>query len=373
MNVTQLKLKNFRNYREAVIDFLPGVQVFVGKNAQGKTNLLEAIFFAVLSKSFRTAVDEELIGWDAAESRLMVLFQNRIADHNVQFILKKGEKRENLLNGQPMKKRDVIGYLNAVLFSPEDLLLIKGTPSGRRKFLDLELSQTQPAYYRALLQYQRALFQRNVLLKQIQEGQAKRAILDVWDEQLHPLAAILVRERQRNIGRLNEIAGRIHEKITAGRETFSAHYCIYAASGTETVSDYHFWYEDELKKNRERDIRRGTTEIGPHKDDIAFFINCRDGKSFASQGQQRTAVLSLKLAEIELMNESIGEYPILLLDDVMSELDEKRRLKLVEEINGKVQTFITGTERLHGLSDLKPMYYWIDSGVISMDDGSLGL
>ena len=371
MNVTQIKLKNFRNYREAVIDFVPGVQVFVGKNAQGKTNLLEAIFFAVLSKSFRTSVDEEMIGWETEESRLTVLFQNRIAGHNLQFLLKKGEKRENLLNGQPVKKRDVIGYLNAVLFSPEDLLLVKGAPTGRRKFLDLEISQTQPAYYRTLLKYQRALFQRNVLLKQIQEGQAKRAVLDLWDEQISPLAEQLVRERQRNIGRLTEIAGRIHEKITAGRESFSANYCIYAAAGRETVSDYPTWYKEELKKSREKDIRRGTTEFGPHKDDIIFLINSRDGKSFASQGQQRTAVLSLKLAEIELMHEIIGEYPILLLDDVMSELDEKRRLNLIEEINGKVQTFITGTERIQGLGELKPTYYWIDSGTVSTEDGSL--
>ena len=372
MKVTQVQLKNFRNYQAVTVDFSSGVQVFFGRNAQGKTNLLEAIFFAVLSKSFRTATDEEMIHWTAAESCLDISFQNKVADHRLQFKIQRGEKRENLLNGQAVKKKDVIGYLNAVLFSPEDLLLIKGNPAGRRRFIDLEISQTQPVYYRTLLAYQRALYQRNYLLKQIQDGQAKRNILDLWDDQLIPLAEKLTLSRRENIQRLSERACKIHDQITTGAESFSAHYLVFGASDTE-MGEYRTWYKEMLAGSRERDIRRGTTEFGPHKDDLLFTINAYDGKVFASQGQQRTAVLALKLAEIELMHELIGEYPILLLDDVMSELDEKRRVNLIEEINGKVQTFITGTEKIQGLSELKPTYYRIDSGSVSLNNGSFAL
>lgn len=363
MYINQLQLKNFRNYREISMAFDQGVHVFCGCNAQGKTNLLEAIFLAVLGKSFRAGHDDELIRWDENETTLCISFQNKIAEQTMRFNLKREGTRENILNGQPVKKKDIIGFLNAVFFSPEDLWLIKGSPIIRRRFVDIEISQVNPTYYHSLIQYNRALYQRNHLLKQINEGFAKQNMIDVWDEILIALAEKLVMERVATISKLSDIAYQVHKKITNGAEDFSAHYLIFGSS-EEKENDYKRWYGDTLKLSRDRDIRRGSTDIGPHKDDLNFTINSRDGKTFASQGQQRTAVLSLKLAEIELMYQHIGEYPLLLLDDVMSELDEKRRINLIEAIDGKVQTFITGTEKINALKGLKPSYYSVDSGSV---------
>jgi DNA replication and repair protein RecF len=363
MNITQLQLKNFRNYTDLSLGFDQGVHVFFGCNAQGKTNLLEAIFLAVLGKSFRAGNDDELIRWNTDESNLCIDFQNRIADHSLRFRLKREGNRENFLNEQPVKKKEIIGFLNAVFFSPEDLWLVKGSPAVRRRFLDFEISQVNPPYYQALLQYNRALYQRNHLLKQINDGYAKRNMIDIWDEELIVLADKLVAQRIASSCQLSDIAHRIHHKITNGAEDFSAHYFVFGKA-EEKEADYKIWYGETLKVSRERDIRRGSTEIGPHKDDLNFTINNYDGKTFASQGQQRTIVLSLKLAEIELMHQQLGEYPLLLLDDVMSELDEKRRVNLIEEIDGKVQTFVTGTEKINALRGLKPTYYSVDCGAV---------
>lgn len=362
MQIKQVQLNNFRNYHSLSLSFTPGVHIFWGSNAQGKTNLLEAIFIAVLGKSFRANHDDELIRWDANEGSICVNFANKIADYSLQFSLKRENNRENILNGKQVKKKEVIGILNAVFFSPEDLGLIKGNPSQRRRFIDFEISQTNSAYYHALLQYNRAIYQRNQLLKRINEGQEKRSTIDLWDQQLIELADRIVIERRSTITQLMVIAAKIHNKMTNGTEILSARYFVFGAQ--EEEKEYRNWYGEILRSSREKDIRRGTTEFGPHRDDIIFEINSFNGKTFASQGQQRTTVLSLKLAEIELMRQNSEEYPILLLDDVMSELDEKRRIKLIEEIDGKVQTFITGTERLNMLDELNPVYYKVESGAV---------
>ena len=361
MQIKQVQLKNFRNYHSLSLAFTPGVHIFWGSNAQGKTNLLEAIFIAVLGKSFRANHDDELIRWDAAEGSIGVNFATRIADYSLQFSLKREKNRENILNGKQVKKKDVIGILNAVFFSPEDLGLIKGNPSQRRRFIDFEISQTNPAYYHNLIQYNRAIFQRNHLLKRINEGYEKRNSIDLWDQQLIMLADKIVFERRSTIIQLAAIAAKIHNNMTNGTEILSARYFVF---GAQEEDEYKKWYGENLQASREKDIRRGTTEFGPHKDDMIFEINAFNSKSFASQGQQRTAVLSLKLAEIELMRQHSDEYPILLLDDVMSELDENRRIKLIEEINGKVQTFITGTEKINMLDELNPVYYRVESGAV---------
>ena len=364
MQIKQVQLNNFRNYHSLSLSFTPGVHIFWGSNAQGKTNLLEAIFIAVLGKSFRANHDDELIRWDANEGSICVNFANKIADYSLQFSFKRENNRENILNGKQVKKKEIIGILNAVFFSPEDLGLIKGNPSQRRRFIDFEISQTDSAYYNALVQYNRAIYQRNHLLKRVNEGQEKRSTIDLWDRQLIELADKIVFERRSTITQLMVIAAKIHNKMTNGTETLSARYFVFGALEQEEEKEYKNWYSEILRSSREKDIRRGTTEFGPHRDDIIFEINSFNGKTFASQGQQRTTVLSLKLAEIELMLRNSGEYPILLLDDVMSELDEKRRFKLIEEIDGKVQTFITGTERLNMLDELNPVYYKVDSGAV---------
>ncbi len=365
MNISQVQVKNFRNYEDLLISFDQGVQVFSGCNAQGKTNFLEAIFLSVLGKSFRSCDDDEMIKFGFNESLAKIDFQNRVAEHSVSFRLKRGKLRENVLNGQNVKKKAVVGLLNAVLFFPEDLWLIKGSPSIRRRFIDFEISQTNPVYYQALLQYNRALYQRNQLLKQINEGFSKRNLIASWDDVLIELAEKLIQFRILAIQQLSDIANKVHKKITNGAEDFSAHYFVFGRA-QENEESYKKWYAESLKISLDKDIRRGTTEFGPHRDDLIFLINSLEGKNFASQGQQRTAVLSLKLAEIEVMYQIMGEYPILLLDDVMSELDEKRRVMLIHEIKGKAQTFITGTERMDELKDLNPTYYVVDSGEISL-------
>ncbi|MHC1761843.1 MAG: DNA replication/repair protein RecF [Negativicutes bacterium] len=361
MQIKQVQLNNFRNYHSLSLSFTSGVHIFWGSNAQGKTNLLEAIFIAVLGKSFRANHDDELIRWDATEGNICVNFANRIADYSLQFNFEREKNRENILNGKQVKKKEVIGILNAVFFSPEDLGLIKGNPSQRRRFIDFEISQTNSVYYHALIQYNRAIYQRNHLLKRINEGYEKRSTIDLWDQQLIDLAEKIVFERRSTIIQLTAIAAKIHNKMTNGTETLSARYFVF---GAQEEDEYKKWYSEILRSSREKDIRRGTTEFGPHRDDIVFEINSFNGKTFASQGQQRTIVLSLKLAEIELMRQHSDEYPILLLDDVMSELDEKRRIKLIEEIDGKVQTFITGTEKLNMLDELNPVYYKVEAGSV---------
>ena len=361
MIVEKVHMKNFRNYATLAMSFDGGVHLFSGFNAQGKTNLLEAIFLSAMGKSFRTGHDEELIGWEASESSVDIVFSNKVAVHELSFLFLRGEGRENKLNGRIVRKKDIIGLMNAVLFSPEDLWLVKGNPSARRRFIDFELSQSDPLYYHDLIKYNRVLIQRNQLLKKINEGSENCKLLEPWDDQLISLAVKVVLGRIRRIKRLNFEASMIHGKVTGGAEEFSARYFIFGENNMAETE-----YEEKKKKktlsNRTKDIMHGTTDFGPHKDDIIFLINGHDAKTFASQGQQRTIVLALKMAEIEIMKQITGEYPVLLLDDVMSELDGKRKEKLIESITGKVQTFITGTEEMDCLRSVNHNCYYINDG-----------
>ncbi len=369
MLVERIKLKNFRNYRETEVVFDKGVHVFSGFNAQGKTNLLEAIFLAVLGKSFRAGHDDELIRWGEECSIVESSFSNHVAEHSLVFKLHRGAVRENILNGQQVKKKEVIGLLNAVFFSPEDLWLIKGSPSGRRRYIDFSIAQSDSVYYQNLLRYNRVLLQRNQLLKKINAGFSKKNLLDLWDEQLSFLAEKISLKRVERVKELSNASNMIHSRITNGAEDFSAHYLIYCGSDM-TENNYSEWFKNKLIVAREKDIARGTTDVGPHKDDICFTLNSYDGKIFASQGQQRTIVLSLKLAEIEIIRQITGEYPLLLLDDVMSELDEIRKDKLVETISDKIQTFITGTEDMNYLNSVMSNQYHIEEGkVIKISGG----
>ena len=363
MNVERIKLQNFRNYREFDFTFSPGVHIFTGNNAQGKTNLLEALFLAVLGKSFRAGNDDELIHWGLQSAKIDVDFCNLVASHSLKLDLFRDGTRKNLLDGQSIKKRDIVGYLNAVLFFPEDLWLIKGSPAGRRRFIDFMISQVDRKYYLDFIKFNRIVLQRNHLLKKINQQAAKGKLLDLWDEQLITLADIIFQRRNEVLRRVSELAGQIYAKITSGVEKFSAYYSVYGQETTEGQS-YHDWYAKRVLERREYDIRRGTTELGPHKDDIVFLIDEHEAKFFASQGQQRTAVLSLKLAEIEMMKQVTGEYPILLLDDVLSELDGLRRERLIQAIDGKIQTFMTGTEKAIGLEKFSATYYTVSAGAV---------
>ena len=247
MLVEQVALKNFRNYSSLEMAFDSGVHLFSGDNAQGKTNLLEAIFLSAMGKSFRAGHDDELIGWEAGEGNVEVRFSNRIAAHAMNFKFRRGEGRENILNGRPVRKKELIGLMNAVLFSPEDLWLIKGNPAARRRFLDFELSQTDSLYYQDLMRYNRILVQRNQLLKRISEGSEKSGVLDPWDEHLIALAVKIVGRRLERVERLSDEAGEIHGKITGGAENFSARYLIYGEK-TTVSGEYGDWYRETLGK-----------------------------------------------------------------------------------------------------------------------------
>lgn len=360
MNVKRIKLVDFRNYRELDLSFTPGVHIFTGNNAQGKTNLLEAIFLAVLGKSFRARKDEELIHWERESTKIEIEFTNLVASHSLNLSVSRDGTRKNLYDGQTIKKRDIVGCLNAVLFFPEDLWLIKGSPSERRRFLDFMISQVDRNYYQDFMKFNRILLQRNHLLKTMSQHMAKEKQLELWDEQLIELAEKICFRRHEVLRQISQIAAQKYANITSGTEKFSAHYLIFGQD-TPEINTYRQWYRNKIIETREKDIRRGSTEFGPHRDDVVFMIDAYEAKFFGSQGQQRTAVLSLKLAEIELMNKITGEYPILLMDDVMSELDGLRRERLIHEINGKIQTFMTGTEKVVGLGDIAT-YHLVSSG-----------
>lgn len=366
MNVERIKLVNFRNYNNFDLNFDKGVHIFTGQNAQGKTNLLEALFLAVLGKSFRAGQDDELIMWATETAKIEITFCNLVGSHSLQLSLSRDGSRQNLLNGQNIKKKDIVGYLNAVLFFPEDLWLIKGSPAVRRRFLDFMISQVDRHYYHDLIKFNRIILQRNNLLKKINQNCAKETFLDIWDEQLIELAGKLFERRNEVLQQISELAAQRYAKLTNGVEKFTAHYFVFGRGDAELTS-YQQWYRQKIVNSRGKDIRRGTTEVGPHKDDIVFMIDEYEAKYFASQGQQRTAVLALKLAEIEMMQLVTGECPILLLDDVLSELDGQRQQNLISEIDGKIQTFLTGTQKVSGLTNIAATYYEVHSGNVKRE------
>lgn len=366
MKVNRIKLSNFRNYETVDLSFDQGIHSLIGNNAQGKTNILESIFLAVLGKSFRASHDDEMIRWDCDSTNVEIFYSNYISDHLLQLSIKREGLRINTLDGQPKKKSEVLGSLKAVLFCPEDLWLIKGSPGIRRKFLDFTLSQIFNKYYQYLLKYNRVILQRNNLLKKIYYERKKENLLDAWDDQLNELASQLFYNRVDLINQLNITAKNKYNVLSNDGKTFSAVYSIYGLEENLQIneSNYREWHQKSLRSLRTKDIIRGSTEIGPHKDDIRFFIDTYDAKYYSSQGQQRTVILSLKLAEIDIVKNKIGEYPILLLDDVMSELDYHRREKLMVEINGKIQTFITATDKINLCDKRNSQYYSVVDGCI---------
>lgn len=368
MNIERVKLYNFRNYRQFDFTFTNGVHIFTGNNAQGKTNLLEAIFLAVLGKSFRAGNDDEMIFWDQESAIVEIDFSNIIAGHSLKIELIRNEKRKNTLNGKNINKRDIVGQLNAVLFCPEDLWLIKGGPVLRRRFIDFLISQVDKKYYQDYIRFNRVILQRNNLLKKINLNLAKIKQLDIWDDELIALSEKIFIRRKEFLIVLSDIAGKIYTKISCGAERFSSHYSVFGIDeGFKDDDTYRVWYQNRLSVARQREIMRGSTEVGPHKDDISFRFDEHEAKLFGSQGQQRTAILALKLAEIELMTQITGEKPILLLDDVMSELDEFRRRRLIQEINGNIQTFITGTVKETTLEQVKATFYSVSEGKVSLN------
>lgn len=369
MFLRRLSLTDYRNYGQIELSTDRAVNVFVGPNAQGKTNLLESIFVLALTKSHRTHQDKELIGWEKEQAVIYGEIDRRYGPCKLQLQISQQGKKARINGLEQKKLSGFIGSLNVVMFAPEDLEIVKGAPGIRRRFLDMEIGQVHPGYLHDITQYQKVLLQRNNYLKQ-NGGPGRTAhagLLDVWNEQLAAFGVKIMKKRQSFIEKLQRWAETIHSGITGGRESIRI---VYKPSfGVSAQEDEPILFEQfmiKLSEIKDQELRRGTTLAGPHRDDMLFFINGKEAQTFGSQGQQRTTALSVKLAELELMNEEVGEYPLLLLDDVLSELDKSRQTQLIETIQDKVQTFITttGMESVD-LTKIK------DLGIFSVQEGRI--
>ncbi len=369
MRIRRIELRNYRNYKEEQIDLSSGVNVFLGQNAQGKTNILEAVYYAALGRSHRTSVDAELVRWEAGEAKFSLDFLRFDAENQLEFFFFRDKRRQILRNGAAVRMKDLIGTMNVVLFSPEDLFLIKGAPAGRRRFLDMEISQADPAYFYDLAVYMRLLAQRNSLLKKIRDGEAEESELSLWDAQIIPRAVSVVKKRIEVVKKLDVLASKMQKSLSGGKETLSLRYELHGArEGDHMTNDLLSWYNEKLAESVRLDILRGVTRFGPHRDDLAFFVNEADLRSYGSQGQQRTGVLSLKLAELAFFREETGEYPILLLDDVMSELDRERREQLLSFIRGeKLQALVTATDEAYIPSGGFGQIFHVEHGTVTAE------
>ena len=334
LKIKSLKLKNFRNYELLNLEFDGSTNIFYGDNAQGKTNILEAVYLSGTTKSHRGSKDRDMIRFGAEESHIEVIVEKRGIQDHIDMHLKKNRPKGVAINKIPIRKAgELFGIVNLVFFSPEDLNIIKNGPAGRRKFIDLELSQLDKVYFNHLSNYSRIVNQRNHLLKDSAYRQDAMETLDIWDLQLVQYGNAIIARRKQFVDEMNEIVSGIHKKLTGGKEEIRL---IYEPS-TKNMS-----LEQALEMNRQRDIRMKSTSVGPHRDDVCFMVGNLDIRRFGSQGQQRTAALSLKLAEIELVKRVIGDTPVLLLDDVLSELDKHRQNYLLDSIHD-IQTLITCT------------------------------
>ncbi len=344
MNIERVELNNFRNYKELSISFDEGVNLILGDNAQGKTNLIEALYISSMGKSFRTKNDLELINFDSDSLFLRVFSKKDDINIEIEVEIQKKSQKNTIKKIKKNKKQlsktsELINNILIVIFSPDDLKLVKDEPEKRRRFLDREMCQISPLYYENYQNYKRALKQRNNYIK---EGNINYDLLDVWDEQLSEYGSQIIRLRNQFVKKLNEISKKIHSGITNNEEEIDI---IYEPSIgiKENFSEQKEYFYNEIIKRRERDIENRITSLGPHRDDICFSVNGIDMRNYGSQGQQRTCALSLKLAELALIKEETNEDAILILDDVMSELDVKRQEFLIRTLSEN-QLFITSTD-----------------------------
>ncbi|MBB6674410.1 DNA replication/repair protein RecF [Cohnella nanjingensis] len=347
MQLKRLELHGYRNFSHLELATGAGVNILIGPNAQGKTNLLEAIHVLALTKSHRTSKDRELIGWNESAARLKAEVERRHGTAALELQLSAQGKKAKVNGLEQRKLSGFVGTLNVVLFAPEDLDIVKGAPGVRRRFMDMEIGQVHPGYLYDSHQYQKILQQRNNYLKATDVSRASAEMLEVWNEQLAQCGVKMMQRRQNFIYQLQRWAEKIHAGITNGTEQLTVEYKpSFGGGDAAALQDQSSLLQQfmlKLTQGKDQEFRRGTTLVGPHRDDLAFAINGKDVQTFGSQGQQRTAALSLKLAELELMREEIGEYPLLLLDDVLSELDQERQTQLIETFQSRVQTFITTT------------------------------
>lgn len=375
MKLVDLQLRDFRNYDEINLTFGDGVHIFIGENAQGKTNLMESIYTLAMTRSHRTSHDRELIGWQKEEAVLKGRVEKKTTTIPLELQFSKKGKIARVNHLEQKKLSSYLGQLNVILFAPENLELVKGSPANRRRFMDMELGQMNPIYLHELVEYQRIVKQRNAYLKQLALKKATADMyLEVLTEQLIERASVIIFHRLAFMKQLEELAMPIHQQISLGREVFSVRYqSSLAIEEGMTILNLQEVYRQQFAQVQKREVEQMTTLVGPHRDDIIFYINDKPVQTYGSQGQQRTTVLSLKLAEIELMKLATGEYPLLLLDDVLSELDDDRQTHLIKAIENKVQTFITTTS-LDGIRQQfinEPTIFPIHQGQVQMRENGV--
>ena len=357
MFVKSLELKNYRNYEKLHIEFDSGTNILYGDNAQGKTNILESIYVCATSKSHRGSKDKEIIHLGTEESHIKLLVDKKGVETRIDMHLKKNKTKGIAIGGLPIRKTsELFGNINVVFFSPEDLNIIKNGPSERRRFLDMELCQMDRVYTANLVGYNKVLSQRNSLLKELPFRSEYEDMLPVWDAQLIKYGQELMKIRKNFIGELNDIIRKSHERLTGGTEKILISY-------EPDTEPEHF--PEVLLLSREKDKKNKVSTRGPHRDDIIFLVNGIDIRKFGSQGQQRSAALSLKLSEIEMIKKEMKDSPVLLLDDVLSELDGNRQNHLLESIEG-IQTMITCT----GLEDFVNKHFLMNQ-VFQVVDGKI--
>jgi len=363
MFLRSLSLENFRNYTELQLSFDRNKVIFLGDNAQGKTNLLEAITLIATGVSPFAGREQELIRWGQESAIIRSVSERELGPIGIDLLFKASGRRAIRVNGAYQKRvSDLLGKIMVVLFAANDLQLVKGSPSERRRYLDGILVQLSPTYYQALHQYTRVLMQRNNALKQIAEGMSADQ-LSLWDEQLAHYGVLIWQKRADLIDKLTPKAVAWHGAIAMGHEELSLRLL---PSVDPQGGDWHEAFLAVLKENRGREIARGQTLSGPHRDDMELLIDGHDARAFASQGQQRTIVLALKLAELDIFRQDAAEPPLLLLDDVLAELDIRRQNALLAAIGPDVQTFVTSTH----LSDFTAA--WIDeASIFSVHKGAV--
>ena len=361
MIIKSLELADFRNDETINISFDKGTNILYGDNAQGKTNILEAIYVSATTKSHKGSKDKEIVNFNKEEAHIRTYLEKEDVEYRVDMHLRKNKSKGIAIDGQKIKKAaDLLGLLNVVFFSPEDLAIIKNGPSERRRFADMELCQLDNFYIYNLNHYNKIINQRNKLLKDISFNPGLKETLNIWDSQLVSFGSKIIERRNLFTEQLCEIIGNIHNKLSGGKEELIVKY-------EPDVSIEEF--EDKMRENQEKDIRCKMTQSGPHRDDFSFIVNGIDIRKFGSQGQQRTAALSLKLSEIELVKKMTKDTPVLLLDDVLSELDSSRQNYLLNSI-GEIQTIITCTgldEFVNNRFEINRIFK-VSNGVISMNE-----
>lgn len=366
MRLNSLRLRHFRNYDELDLTFSKDLVIFLGENAQGKTNLLESIYVLAMTRSHRTTNEQELIEWNYPDAYLGGIIEKKQQQIPLELGLTKKGRKTKVNHIEQKKLSSYIGQLNVILFAPEDLSLVKGTPQLRRKFLDMEIGQIDSVYLYNLVQYQQVLKQRNHYLKQLTEKkQTDPLYLDILTEQLVTFGSKILWTRINFVKQLEYWANALHQTISQKKEELTLQYEVTVPfQSVTTIEEIESAYNQAFQAIRSKELFRQMTLIGPHRDELIFFINGKNVQTYGSQGQQRTTALSIKLAEIDLMKAETGEYPILLLDDVMSELDDSRQVHLLEAIEGKVQTFLTTTtlEHVRDKMTVQPAIYHVNQG-----------